>query len=263
MRQRKRSQAIDEQDQSLLPRIYEIKADHPSWGYKRVWAYLRYRDEITIGKNRVYRIMRENNLLTKDTKRLRAKRTGHRPKPRTERPNEIWGIDMTKILVQSYGWVYLVVVKDWGSKKIVGWDLACQSKTSDWLNALSNAVNTQFPNGIREKENTLKLVSDNGSQPTSCSFMQACYAMQIKQIFTSYNNPKGNADTERVMRTIKEDLVWPNEWYSFQQLYKNLEKWIDDYNQDFPHSAIEYLTPQQYEDQFKHKNKQKPSLALA
>ena len=112
MRQRKRSQAIDEQDQSLLPRIYEIKADHPSWGYKRVWAYLRYRDEITIGKNRVYRIMRENNLLTKDTKRLRAKRTGHRPKPRTERPNEIWGIDMTKILVQSYGWVYLVVVKD-------------------------------------------------------------------------------------------------------------------------------------------------------
>jgi len=57
-------------------------------------------------------------------------------------------------------------------------------------------------------------VGDNGSQPTLVGFMVACSVLGIRQIFASYNNPKGNADTEGVMRTIKEDLVWPNDFES-------------------------------------------------
>ena len=53
----------------------------------------------------------------------------------------------------------------------------------------------------------LKLISDNGSQPTSLSFMKACSDPGIQQIFTSYNNLKGNADTEKMIRTMKEDLL--------------------------------------------------------
>jgi transposase InsO family protein len=49
-------------------------------------------------------------------------------------------------------------------------------------------------------------MSDNGSQPTSRSFMEICAGLGIKQAFTAYNNPKGNADTERMMRTLKEEL---------------------------------------------------------
>src|SRR4029453_424651 len=55
---------------------------------------------------------------------------------------------------------------------------------------------------------------DNGCQPTSLAFMRACAAMGIRQAFTSYNNPKGNADTERFLRTLKEELVWLHEWAS-------------------------------------------------
>jgi len=55
----------------------------------------------------------------------------------------------------------------------------------------------------------LFLVSDNGCQPTSLSYMQACSTLGIKQIFTSWSDPKGNADTERVIRTLKENLLWP------------------------------------------------------
>lgn len=98
------------------------------------------------------------------------------------------------------------VALDWGSKRIIGWQLSPRSKTVDWLEALSGAVNEQFPEGIRESEG-LKLVSDNSCQLTSVSFMAACCALDVKQIFTSYNNPKGNADTERVIRTLKEDLI--------------------------------------------------------
>ncbi len=71
--------------------------------------------------------------------------------------------------------------------------------------ALEMGVNSEFSEGVRGKR--LKLISDNGSQPTSTSFMRDMATLDIEQIFTSYNNPKGNADTERVIRTIKEEII--------------------------------------------------------
>jgi transposase InsO family protein len=72
----------------------------------------------------------------------------------------------------------------------------------------------------------------------------------LEQIFTSYDNPKGNADTERVIRTLKEDLIWPREWLTVEALEQELARWIRDYNEDYPHSAIGYQTPQQFETSF-------------
>jgi putative transposase len=139
VKQRKRSHRVFEADEQLLSRIETIKQDHPAWGYRRVWAYLRYRMDVKVGKNRVYRILKENRLLSVNLRKLRAKRTVGRAKPRCTEPNRLWGIDMTKIKVESWGWLYLVVVKDWASKKIVGWSLSSTSKTTDWLDALQMA----------------------------------------------------------------------------------------------------------------------------
>ena len=150
-------------------------------------------------------------------------------------------------MVSSYGWLYLVVVLDWHSKKIVGYSLKTHSKTDHWLEALNHAINNQFPKGILSKNKDLFLISDNGSQPTSQKFMKECSALEIKQIFTCYNNPKGNADTERVIRTIKEDLIWIKEWKSPFQLEEKLKAWIVKYNTDFPHSSLNYKTPEQFE----------------
>ena len=111
-----------------------------------------------------------------------------------------------------------------------------QSKARDWLKALNEAVNNRFPFGIREtKKEELFLISDNGCQPTSEIFMKECSELEIKQIFTTWSNPKGNADTERVMRTLKEDIVWTNDWDNPFEFEKALEKWINDYNTDLPH----------------------------
>jgi transposase InsO family protein len=49
---------------------------------------------------------------------------------------------------------------------------------------------------------------------------------------------------------MKEDLIWLQEWTSFQELYNALERWIEDYNTDFPHSSIKHLTPCQYEQDY-------------
>ncbi len=81
-------------------------------------------------------------------------------------------------------------------------------RSHEWLAALEMGILKKLPEGSLEA--VLKSVSDNGCQ--------------------LINNPKGNADTERLMRTMKEECLWLSEWISFEQLQKALNSWIDFYN---------------------------------
>ncbi len=128
---------------------------------------------------------------------------------------------MTKVMIEGFGWIYLVVVLDWHSKKVVGHYAGLQARAWHWLVALNRAVNRQFPGGIEGQ--SLNLMADNGCQPTSLAFMRACAALSIRQVFTSYSNPKGNADTERFLRTLKEELVWLREWTSPTAFFEALD----------------------------------------
>ncbi|MDD5016231.1 MAG: IS3 family transposase [Atribacterota bacterium] len=211
----------------MLASLKDLKADHPLWGYRRCWAYLFYRQHIIVNKKRIYWLMKEQGLLVTKINRYKAKRKISRPKPKASYPNHIWGTDITKIKIGTWGWY---------TKEIIGYSLSLQSKNKDWQEALYQAVQKRFPAGIKDSlGSTLYLVSDNGCQPTSLSYMQACSTLGIKQIFTSWSNPKGNADTERVIRTLKEDLVWPYDWDNPFTFQRALDKWVDNYNQDFPH----------------------------
>ena len=244
---RKKSLSVIERNESILASLKDLKADHPLWGYRRCWAYLFYRQHIIVNKKRIYRLMKEQGLLVTKINRYKAKRKISRPKPKAAYPNHIWGADMSKIKIGSWGWYYLVIVLDWYSKEIIGYSLSLQSKSKDWQEALYQAVQQRFPKGIKDSlVSTLYLVSDNGCQPTSLSYMQACSTLGIKQIFTSWSNPKGNADTERVIRTLKEDLAWPYDWDNPFTFQRALGKWVDNYNQDFPHQSLDYHTPCEY-----------------
>ena len=232
---------------SVLARIRELKADHPFWGYRRIWAHLKFVDGHVIGQNRVHRLMKAHDLLVPPNMKIKAKRTANTKKPKPERPNQWWGIDMTKVMIDGFGWVYVVIVIDWYTKKVVGHYGGVRSKAWHWLIALNKAVNRQFPNGARG--HGVHLMADNGCQPTAISFMQACAALEIKQAFTSYNNPKGNADTERFMRTLKEELVWSNEWASPAAFFDARDVWIDEYNENYLHSALGYKPPARFENE--------------
>jgi transposase InsO family protein len=244
---RKPSNSVALRNEYILKRIKDIKAEHPFWGYRRVRAYLRYIDGLIVNKKRVYRLMREHNLTVKPNPRLTAKRVSERPKPRPDRPNQWWGIDMTKVMTES-GWVYVVIVLDWYTKKIVGHYSGTRATSRDWLQALEKGLNREFPGGVRGHE--LKLMSDNGSQPTSLSFMKACSNLEVEQVFTSYNNPKGNADTERMIRTMKEELFWLREWDSERELSLELNKWVEYYNRSYLDSAHGYRTPIQAQEDY-------------
>jgi transposase InsO family protein len=247
-------------DVSLLEQIRVIKSEHPFWGYRRVWAYLRFIAQLPVNRKRIYRLLKENNLLVRAETRLLAKRVSNTKKPRPEQANQWWGIDMTKVLTRD-GWAYIVLVLDWYSKKVVGHYCGEQSKSWHWLAALNKAINRQFPAGIREAEVELNLMSDNGSQPTSRAFMETCAGLGIKQAFTAYNNPKGNADTERMMRTLKEELCWLREWSSVDELKMTLDIFVEDFNAGYRHSALGYKTPNAFEKEYF--EKQQATLNLA
>jgi putative transposase len=245
VRQRKASLKVVARNQELLEQIKAIKAEHPFWGYRRVWAWLVHYHHLQVNQKRVYRLMKEHDLLVGDNTKLKAKRSAYQAKPKPTRPNQWWGIDMTKVMVGHTGWAYVTVVLDWFTKKVVGYHIGLQSKTRHWLEALNQGLNNQFPNGVLG--NTLNLMSDNGSQPTSTTFIKTCSQLGIKQAFTSYNNPKGNADTERFMRTMKEECLWLREWNSLNQLTQSLSKWFEHYNRYYLHSSLGYQSPLQME----------------
>ena len=235
---RKKFLSVMERNESILASLKDIKADHPLWGYRRCWAYLYYRQHIIVNKKRIYRLMKENGLLVTNINKYRAKRKVSRPKPKAFYPNHIWGKDM---------WYYLVIVLGWYTKEIIGYTLSLQSKSKDWQEALHQAVKKRFPESIRDSlTGLLYLVSDHGCQPTSPSYIKACATLGIKQVFTSWSNPQGNADTERVIRTSKEDLVWPYDWDNPFDFQRAIDKWVDNYNQDFPHQTLGYHTPCEY-----------------
>jgi len=238
-----------QEDKRILNHIMPVKAEQPNWGYRLIWAYLKYQMDLPFNKKRIYRIMKEHNLLVKKNTRLKAIRDNqnNRSKPRANRPNQFWGIDMTKVMIPDFGWAYLVIVLDWYTKKIVGHSIANRSRTAEWLDALNNACNNRFPEGVLRKQEPVYLISDNGSQPTSQKFMQACSVLEIKQIFASYSNPKGNADTERVIKTAKHDFIWLNEFTGITDFMERFGQWVEKYNTRRPHSTLRYRTPEQFE----------------
>jgi putative transposase len=239
---------VAQRNQGLLERIRELKAEHPFWGYRRIWAYLRFVEQQPVHKKRILRLLREHHLLVQPNMKLKAKRTPTGRKPRPTKPNEWWGIDMTKVLVEGFGWVYIVVVLDWYTTMLVGYDAGTPCQAQQWLSTLAMAVTRQFPAGARGQG--LALMSDNGCQPTSTAFLQACGTLGIQQACTSDNNPKGNADTERVMRTRKEACLWLQEWTWPFELMTALESGIATDNEQYLHSALGYKPPRQFEREY-------------
>lgn len=81
--------------------------------------------------------------------------------------------------------------------------------------------------------------------------MKDMATLGIEQIFTSYDNPKGNADTERMMRTIKEEIIWLNEFESFEEARNRINDWSEvEYNKLYVHSELEYRSPEEFEKTF-------------
>ena len=215
----------------------------PAYGYRRVRWWLRRKEGVVVNGKRVLRVMREHGLLVR-ARRLRARRRQDWSRVETERPNQVWQADLTKIWAgPAVGWAYLVSVIDCHTREIVGWDLSARCRTQDALAAVERAVLERLPTGSRGAG--LTLTTDNGSQFTSTRFLETLSALGLTHRRTAYHHPEGNSYIERFHRSLKEEEVWVSEYRSLEEARASIEGYLWEYNHDRPHRALGDRTPRE------------------
>ena len=214
---------------------------HRTYGYRFIQALLKDSGTL-LNRKTVLRIMRDQGL-TQPQIRRRAQRPKRVEKMKPDRLHQGWQIDMTSFQLAGMRTVFLVVVIDCCSRKIMGWTLSHRCRAKEWTAAVRMSLETA---GIdtKEKARGLTLRSDNGAQPCSKKFVEFLGQRGVKGQYTGYNAPDDNAYVERVIRTIKQEQVWPNSWDTFWEAHEAIEKYIRYYNQERPHSALGYITPE-------------------
>jgi len=180
--------------------------------------------------------------LTRSKIRYKAARPKRVEKMRPVGPNRGWQIDMTSFALSDLTPLFLVLVTDCYSRKIVGWNLDRRSRAGEWIGALRMALELE---ALTTKESCMELVvrSDNGSQPCSKKFVEYLGKMGVRGEYTGYNAPDDNAFIERVIRTVKEEEIWANVYDTLSEARAALEAYVNYYNQERIHSALGYRTP--------------------
>jgi putative transposase len=238
-------------DADLLPRVQALKAEPPCWGDRRIWAYRRGVAQLPVNKQRIWRLRREPRLRVPPNRRLQAKRTPTRSNPRPIRPQEWWGIDRTKVLVEGVGWLSLVLGLDGSTQVVVGHDAGRRGTAQHGLQALDMAVNRPCPQGARGQG--VSLMGDHGCQPTSTTFLPTGATLESPQAFTRDHHPKGQADPERFMRTRTEECLWLHEWSCPLELMRALKDWLaQDNEQDLPSAWGDHAPRQGERNDFNH-----------
>lgn len=230
------------EDQELRLRIREIKVRKPTWGIRRVRAWVRKSLGIPVGRKRTARLLREERLLCPRIKKRQYRRL--QPRSLVRRPNQVWAMDMTQFMLSGGQKLFLVVVLDIFLRRIVGWHLSHRCRAQEWLAALDRALLAELPTGSRARELTLRL--DNGCQPTSNRFQDTLKTCGVNPEWIGYNSPKQNAHVERVIGTLKADWLWLEECDTFTEAHALVTRAIREYNEEHPHSSLAFLSPDEY-----------------
>lgn len=114
----------------LVTRMHALIQQHPTYGYRRIWAILRFHDGLVINRKRVYRLMRRQRWLLYQRRVTPKPRVTHR-RSIAAGPNERWAMDVTHIACGADGWAHLTTVIDCYDREIVGFELAVRSRAKE------------------------------------------------------------------------------------------------------------------------------------
>jgi len=220
-----------------------VEPRHALFGYRRIGALLR-REGCEVNRKRVHRVMREMGLT-----RPKVWHRPHRPRRvgrmRPERPNQAWQIDMTSFQLANLQLLFLVVIIDCFTRQIVGWTLDRRCRASEWVAAVRMALEERGLAG-QSLEGALVLRSDNGAQPCSKRFVEYLGRTGMQGQYTGYDAPDDNAYVERVIRTLKEEEIWPNHYETWAEAHAAIESYVNYYSHQRIHAALGYLTPDEF-----------------
>ncbi len=237
-------------DEALLVRIKHYhQRSRGTYGAPRIQVDLR-EEGLSVGQKRISRLMAEANIhgVTRRRKIKTTIRDGEaRPAPdlvdrnfRAEAPNRLWVADITYVPTQV-GFLYLAVVLDVFSRRIVGWHMGNNLRNELVLNALQMAINQRQPERVVHH-------SDQGTQYTSLAFGQRCREAGIRPSMGSVGDCYDNAMCESFFATLECELIdrcrFRDRGHAALEIFDFIEGW---YNTHRRHSAIEYLSPIDYE----------------
>lgn len=253
--QRRPADQTQDQNAPLLAHIRAVFAEsRGTYGSPRVTAALRQQG-VMCNRKRVARLMRQHGLVAKHRRARRVTTTdsqhGNPIAPNrlqrdftAQRPNEKWVADLTYIATAE-GWLYLALVLDVFSRKVVGWALDERMDTALVERALRMALCQRHPT-----KGQLLHHSDRGSQYASFSYQQHLATAHITVSMSRAADPYDNALMESCIGTLKTecaDQPFPSRRVARAELFAYLEGW---YNRRRLHSALGYLSPDQFEQRF-------------
>ena len=239
-------------EQFVVQYVLEVRRRDPKIGMDKLWRMYsgKFPEEYRVGRDVFRSILHERGL------NLRRRTDSRHNLPTYPnlvksvipmRPNHIWVSDITYIEIQDsgspsgYRFVFLTIVMDAYSKRILGWYVAPTLEAAYSIKALEMATKT-LPEGF---DGTLIHHSDRGTQYASAGYIKVLNANRIVPSMTEDGNPKDNAMAERVNNTVKNELLHGQTFTSIKQAAVAVRKAVKFYNEERPHSSIDMLTPNQ------------------
>jgi putative transposase len=252
-RRRARSYGRYQSEEALLVHIRAIYAENGgAYGWPRIWRELRQRG-IGVGKQRVQRLMQQHGIQARGKRRFRVRTTDSRhclpiaPNLLNRNftvsgPNQVWAGDITYIPTDE-GWLYLAVVIDLFSHRVVGWSLQPEMRGELVMDALEMACLQRNPGPTAG----LIFHSDRGSQYASQPFGWLLEAKGITASMSRKGNCWDNACSETLFGSLKVERLHGQHFRSIRQAKDETIAWLLWYNRTRLHSTLGYVSPIQFE----------------
>jgi putative transposase len=237
-----RPAAVSEDDLRLMRRIDELYLATPFYGARRMVAVL-LRDGWTVNRKRVRRLMRIMRIEAIYQRPNTSRRhPDHIVYPyllrglAIDRPNQVWCADITYIPMAK-GFVYLIAVMDWFSRRVLAWRLSTGMETGFCVEALREALDRY---GSPEIFNT-----DQGVQFTSEAFTGVLASSGIRISMDGKGRYLDNIFIERLWRSLKYEDIYIKAYASVAEARRGIGDWLGFYNDERPHQALGYRTPRE------------------
>ncbi len=234
---------MNDDDVELMHKLDELHLRHPFKGSRRLRDDLWDDHGLRVNRKRVQRLMRLMGIraLHPGARTTRPDRQ-HKIYPyllrdlTIDRVNQVWCTDITYIPMRK-GFLYLVAVMDWHSRKVLSWCLSNSLDTAPCIAALEEALATH---GTPDIFNT-----DQGCQFTSESFTDVLKAHGIQISMDGKGRWMDNVFIERLWRSLKYEEVYLKAYDTVSQATQGIGDWMDFYNQDRRHASLDRMTPDQ------------------